>query len=234
MAFQAIVYELFHPLLGAAARNRWLIHWLFDVRIPRQTVVHFDPTTLLLRHALRQSVAPDDRTALEVGIGQGGLLALGLLKSTALQVHGVDYSAARVHSSQQVADFNQLKPRFYVSDLLDGIPSEQQFDLIFFNPPYVPTVAGKQLKLTHRMRADSDRVWDGGDDGVQVLQAFLEQAHRFLAPHGRILFGLQPLFLPTARVERIVAETRWKIKRQVRRCCIPSIVYILVHADGEP
>lgn len=234
MAFRELVYELVHPLIGAVARNRWLIYRLFDVRVPPQVVVHFDPTTLLLRHALRQCVTPDDQAALEIGIGQGGLLALGLMKSTGIRIHGVDYSAARVSSSQQVADYNQLEPNFYISDLLDDIPNDQRFDLIFFNPPYVPTIAGKQLKLTRRMRADSDRVWDGGDDGVQVLQAFLEQSHRFLTPHGRILFGVQPLFLPASRIEKIVAESRWSIKQQVRRCCIPSIVYVLEHTEGEP
>ena len=227
MALREFVYELVHPLLGAVARNRWLINRLFDVRVPKQIVVHFDPTTLLLRHALRQIVTADDRTALEVGIGQGALLALGLAKSTNIEVQGVDCSAARVGSSQQVAAHNGVDPKFYTSDLFGSVPVDQKFDLIFFNPPYVPTSEGQQLKLTRRMCADSDRVWDGGDDGAEVLRDFLEQAHRFLTPRGRILFGVQPMFLPGVRIETLVADTRWAISQQVQRCCIPSVVYVL-------
>ena len=233
MALRELVYELVHPLLGAVARNHWLINRLFDVRVPRGIVVHFDPTTLLLCHALRQTVTADDKIALEVGVGQGALLAIGLLKSTSIKVQGVDCSAARVLSSQQVEAHNQLEPQFYTSDLFDSVPSDQQFDLIFFNPPYVPTCEGRKLKLTRRMCADSDRVWDGGDDGAEVLRSFLEQAHRFLTPRGRILFGVQPIFLPVRHIETIVADADWKIKQQVQRCCIGSVVYVLERSESK-
>ena len=67
MVVRKLVYNLVHPLSNALARNHWLIHRLFDIRIPKQTIVHFDPTTLLLRHALLRTVEPDDRQALEIG-----------------------------------------------------------------------------------------------------------------------------------------------------------------------
>ncbi len=173
MVVRKLVYNLVHPLSNALARNHWLIHRLFGIRIPKQTIVHFDPTTMLLRHALLHTVEPDDRQALEIGIGQGALLSLSLIKSTAVQVDGVDCSPARVASSQAVAAHNQLRAQFFVSDLFTGIPPGQRYDLIFFNPPYVPTTDGEQLQLTRRMRADSDRVWNGGEDGARVLRAFL-------------------------------------------------------------
>ena len=227
MEIKQLAYELVHPLLGAVARNRWLINCLFDVRVPKQIVVHFDPTTLLLRRALRHTVTAADRTALEVGIGQGALLTLGLLKSSKIDVQGIDCSQARVLSSQVVAAHNGLNPRFFVSDLFGSVPPDHQFDLIFFNPPYVPTSDGQQLKLTRRMRADSDRVWDGGTDGTQVLQAFLQQAPQFLSRSGRVLFGLQTNFVPVERVESVVSASGFVVLDRVTRCCLPSLVYVL-------
>lgn len=227
MAIRHLVYELVHPVLGAVARNRWLIRRLFGVCIPQDTVVHFDSTTLLLRHALPLAVRPADRLALEVGIGQGALLALALRQTTQLEVHGLDCSAARVSSSQRVAEYNGIDAYFFTSDLFSGVAPGRLYDLIFCNPPYVPTCEGRQLRLTRRMRADSDRVWDGGDDGTRVLQAFLERAADHLRPGGRVLFGLQPIFVPPARVEQMVTDCGWTIIQRWQRRWIDSVAYLL-------
>jgi release factor glutamine methyltransferase len=233
MALREFSYQLMHPLLGTVARNRWVIHRLFGVRVPKHITVHFDPTTLLLRHALLQTLTPHDRTALEVGIGQGALLALGIQKSTGIEVQGVDCSESRVHSSRQVAAHNDLESRFYTSVFFDGVPADERFDLIFFNPPYVPTGQGRRLKLTRRMRADSDRVWDGGDDGSQVLRVFLERAHSFLRPRGRIVFGVQLVFLPLPRIEEIVDRANWVVVERIRRRWLPCVAYVVAHRNGK-
>jgi release factor glutamine methyltransferase len=141
MSIRRLLYHVVHPVLGLAAR------------IPRDITVHFDPTTLLLRFALQQVVVPQDKSALDVGIGQGALLALGLQRSTHLYVEGVDCSESRVHSSRLVAHHNALTANFFVSNLFSAVPPDCQYDLIFFNPPYVPTRNGEELKLTRRMRA---------------------------------------------------------------------------------
>jgi release factor glutamine methyltransferase len=227
MAIRHLVYELVHPVLGAVARNRWLIRRLFGVRVPRDTVVHFDATTLLLRHVLPLAVRPADRVALEVGIGQGALLALALRRTTHLEVHGLDCSAGRVSSSQRVAEYNGIDACFFRSDLFSQVAPGRLYDLIFCNPPYVPTREGRQLRLTRRMRADSDRVWDGGDDGTRVLQTFLERAADYLQPGGRVLFGVQPIFIPPARVEQMVTDCGWTIVQRWRRRWIGSVAYLL-------
>jgi release factor glutamine methyltransferase len=232
MALRHVVYELCVPILGTVARSRWLIRRLFQVDVPPHITVHFDPTTVLLLFALRREVTPEDKTALEMGIGQGALVSLALHKATGIDVQGVDRSEARVRSSQDVATHNSLQLRFFVSDLFSAVAASEQFDIIFFNPPYVPTAQGRRLKLTRRMRADSDRVWDGGDDGSCVIELFLQHAHNFLTPRGRVLVGAQPIFLPAQRIEELAAKTRWTITQQVSRCCIPSRVYVLRPGPG--
>ncbi len=227
MVIRTQTYHLVHPVLNALARNRWLIYRLFGIRIPRHLVVHFDPTTWLMRHALVHAVRAGDRRVLEMGIGQGGLLSLSLIKSRALQVDGVDCSASRVSSSRIVAAHNQLAPRFFVSDLFSDITARDRYDLIFFNPPYVPTSTGRQLKLTRRMCADKDCVWDGGEDGTRVLREFLRQAPSYLTAQGRVLFGVQPVFLPARRVASVVEVTQFEVLESISRCCLPSRAYIL-------
>lgn len=233
MSLRKLLYQVVHPVLGLAARNRFLIGRVFGIRVPREITVHFDPTTLLLRLALRQVVTPRDKFALEIGIGQGALLALGLRQSTQLRVEGVDCSEPRVRSSQEVAKHNGLSADFYVSDLFDRVPSDRQYDVIFFNPPYVPTRDGEELGLTRHMRADSGRVWDGGDNGMQVLREFLLRVPAHLSPRGRVLFGVQPMFVPDHSVQALIDASRLVLLNRITRRWIPSAVYVLGHTSDR-
>ncbi|VVB60123.1 putative S-adenosylmethionine-dependent methyltransferase [uncultured archaeon] len=54
--------------------------------------------------------------------------------------------------------------------------SERKFDLIVFNPPYLPDEPiYKNIAL------------DGGKDGRQIIERFLKDAPKFLNPHGKII-----------------------------------------------
>lgn len=234
MSARRLLYQVAHPILNFAARNRFLIRRLFRLDIPRGVTVHFDPTTLLLHMALQDVVVPQDTTALELGIGQGALVALGLRRSTHVDVSGVDCSAARVASSQCVARHNGLAADFFVSDLFSAVPPDRRYDLILFNPPYVPTSIGKELQLTDRMRADSDRVWDGGQDGTLVLRDFLLHAPSHLSRRGRVLLGVQPMFVSDNRIRELVEQTHLTLLNRITRCCIPSVVYVLGRTQPPP
>ena len=239
MSARRLLYQVAHPILNFAARNRFLIRRLFRLDIPRDVTVHFDPTTLLLHMALQDVVVPQDTTALEVGIGQGGSAwrwGCGVRHTWTCRESIVLRS--RVASSQCVAHHNGLAADFFVSDLFSAVPPDRRYDLIFFNPPYVPTSVGKQLKLTDRMRADSDRVWDGGQDGTLVLRDFLLHAPSHLSRRGRVLFGVQPMFVSDNRIRELVEQTHLTMLNRITRCCIPSVVYVLGHtaatAGSEP
>jgi release factor glutamine methyltransferase len=158
---------------------------------------------------------------------------VALAKTTTLEVQGVDCSIERMESSRRVALHNDVNPTFFVSDLFCNLKDDSRFDLIYFNPPYVPTRQGRQLRLTARMHADSDCVWDGGADGTEVLQRYLREAHHFLAPHGRLLFGVQPVFLAADVIHPLVRAEGWRVVDEFSPCCIPSVVYVLRPIAGS-
>ena len=105
----AVIYGLTFPLLAMLFRQRILIRWLFGVRVPKNLTVHYDATTLLLKHAIDRVLTPEDRLALEVGIGQAALLSLRLQRNTNMVIEGLDCSASRVRSSRKMAKFNGRK-----------------------------------------------------------------------------------------------------------------------------
>jgi release factor glutamine methyltransferase len=77
-------------------------------------------------------------------------------------------------------------------DLCCGIRSS--FDVILFNPPYLPTQPEERIDdwLEHAL--------DGGLNGRVVIEHFSEQVGRVLAPGGRILLLISSLTgLPEVR-----------------------------------
>jgi methylase of polypeptide subunit release factors len=63
------------------------------------------------------------------------------------------------------------------SDLFDKIP-KQKFDLIIFNPPYLPEDS--------REPSDSKLATTGGKKGNEIILKFLKQAKNFLEKNGKI------------------------------------------------
>ncbi|KUG20806.1 MAG: methyltransferase [Methanomicrobiaceae archaeon] len=132
-------------------------------------------TRLLLAAALRE-VRPSDRV-LEIGTGSGEI-AHALQASAALVV-ATDISphAALAAKRRGVAVIR--------TDLFAGICGA--FDLVVFNPPYLPTSPDDRIDdwLEYAL--------DGGPDGRAVIERFIEEIGRVLAPHGRILLLVSSL-----------------------------------------
>jgi len=134
-------------------------------------------TCLLLKAALAE-VRPGDRV-LEVGTGSGLIAAeLGRVApvvATDINPHAV--AAARERGVDVIR-----------ADLLSGICGK--FDLIVFNPPYLPT------RPEERVDDWLEYALDGGPTGREVIARFAAGAGRVLAPGGRILLLISSLTGP--------------------------------------
>jgi release factor glutamine methyltransferase len=138
--------------------------------------------TYLLLEAARAEVRPGDRV-LEVGTGSGFIAA------ELAQVTGVVATDINPHA---VLCARQKGVDVVQSDLFCGIRST--FDLILFNPPYLPTQPYERIDdwLEHAL--------DGGPTGRVVIERFAGQAGRVLAQGGRILLLISSLTgLPEVR-----------------------------------
>ncbi len=71
------------------------------------------------------------------------------------------------------------------ADLFAGLRG--LFDLIIFNPPYLPTAPDE------RIDGWLDLAWNGGDDGRRTIDRFLQQAPAFLADGGSLLLLISSL-----------------------------------------
>jgi release factor glutamine methyltransferase len=111
--------------------------------------------------------------ALEMGCGTG-LIALHCAKAGGI-VTAVDVNPKAVDCARANAKLNGLEIKVVHSDLLLDVKGS--FDLVVFNPPYLPD----------EVRGGIERSWAGGEDGVRVLDRFLRDVPNHLAKGGRIL-----------------------------------------------
>jgi len=199
----APLHRALHPLVRRLRGHPWAVRALFGVELPPGLEVAFDTTTVALRRPLLRH-AEGAQSALEIGVGQAALLALFVARRAGVPVDGVDVSRARVASSRRTVEANGLPVRVWRSDLFAEV--EGRYDLVFSNPPYVPTAAGRSLDLTRRAAFDGDQVWDGGPDGTAVLARILEGAPAHLTARGVLLVGAQRIYLDDARLEGLARD----------------------------
>jgi release factor glutamine methyltransferase len=150
---------------------------LIDIDTADEVYNPSDDSYMLLRIV---EVARDE-TFLEVGTGTG-LIAIHAAKMGA-KVTATDVNPHAVELTRRNAARNQVRIQVQQSDLFDKV--DGYFDVIAFNPPYLPSDSSSTSWI--------ERSWSGGEKGSEILVSFLDQAWRHLAPGGRIYMVLSSL-----------------------------------------
>ncbi len=149
-----------------------------DTAIKLSTDV-YEPSddSFLLAEAALSEIKNSERI-LEVGCGSGIIAAI-INSNTKAKVIGIDINphAARCAKNNGVEAIR--------GDLLNCIKGK--FDIILFNPPYLPT--SEEEKTEGWINA----ALDGGYDGRRIIFRFLEQAGNNLLDKGLILMVLSSL-----------------------------------------
>jgi release factor glutamine methyltransferase len=174
---------------------------------PSQVYAPEADTYLLLDAALAE-VKPGDRV-LEVGTGSG-LIAIELGRITNVVATDINPHAVLCAKKKDV--------EVVQSDLFYGIRST--FDLILFNPPYLPT------KPEERIDDWLEHALDGGENGRAVIERFAEHVRRVLAPGGRILLLISSLTgLPEVR--DLFFRSGFKSEILVKKIVEDETLYVL-------
>ncbi|MCD7782266.1 MAG: class I SAM-dependent methyltransferase [Methanosphaera sp.] len=114
---------------------------------------------------------------LEIGTGTGIISIKASL--TAKSVLAVDINPYAIECAKKNIELNgrdNIEVR--KSDLFEDI--DEKYDIILFNTPYLPVVEEES------MDDDYSKAWDGGVDGRNIINPFLEQVAKYLEDNGRI------------------------------------------------
>ncbi|MDP7423178.1 MAG: methyltransferase [bacterium] len=107
---------------------------------------------------------------LEIGVGTG-LISIFAAKRGAI-VEGTDINPAAVGNAKHNTATNDVNARFHCGDLFEGISGK--FDLIVFNPPYLPISEGDKLQKWE------EEALIGGHYGVETSIRFLEKCPEYM------------------------------------------------------
>lgn len=119
-------------------------------------------------------------TILEIGTGSG-LIALVCARAGSCVVAS-DISRQATRNCQQNVTRNRSLLSGSVEtrqgDLFTVVKPGEMFDMIVFNPPYVPTSPGE------RFGRWLDLATSGGRDGLEVTARFIREVRQYLTPDG--------------------------------------------------
>jgi release factor glutamine methyltransferase len=129
---------------------------------------------------------------LEIGCGSGYLLEVANKFLDKSQITGCDINPEAVKYCK-TKGFNVIQ-----SDLFSTIPDK--FDIIIFNPPYLPE--------DKREDKESQLATTGGKKGDEVIKEFLKQAKQHLSKEGKI-FLLVSSLTPSEKIHgKVIARKK--------------------------
>ena len=138
----------------------------------------------------------EGKKVLEMGCGTG-IISIHCAKAGA-SVTAVDVNPGALECTRVNARSNHLSIQVIESDLFSAITDD--FDLIIFNPPYLPVSEDGEL----------ERAWAGGEGGLEVVERFLGEALSHLRPDGRVLLLISSK-MDMARLERLIASSHHRV-----------------------
>jgi release factor glutamine methyltransferase len=170
-------------------------------------------TELIVETALE--LLPDDRAARIADIGTGsGCLAISLLhERPATRAVAIDVSPAALRIAQRNAARHGVAARLDLlgSDILTALNTEERFDLIVSNPPYV---SEDEMKTLQREVSHEPRMaLAAGADGLSIIRRLLHEARPFLRSGGHLVFEIG--FGQSEAIEQLIDRHVWNL---LERC----------------
>ncbi len=181
---------------------------------------YFDMTTYVLTKFLLKNLNNKD-SILDMGTGSCCVIGLTLWKHLGCNVISSDVNPDVLSSAQQNINLNcaQIKPVH--SNLFENITDN--FDIVTFNPPYVPTNDGNKNKLSKKFQSQ----WDGGLDGTLIIDKFLNEFHELKKPVVAYV-GINSKYVSKKKILPLInSKNNLKLKKIHQHLFLPIQIYII-------
>ncbi len=178
-----------------------------EIRL-EETYEPAEDTFLLLEAAMKEAEQSD--SAIEIGCGRGIISRELASRVRSILATDINPYAVRLAKSYGLGVIR--------ADLFRGLKAK--FDLIIFNPPYLPT--------TEEERIDGwlNRALDGGESGRDTIFRFIEELKDHLNPEGRCLLLVSSLSDLEAVKEKALATGLDVVEVANARCFFEQL-YVL-------
>jgi len=198
-----------------------------DVLIPRPE------TEILVERAIKDLRSKNEVTFCEVGVGSGCICVSILHELPSATAVGLDISEKSLEITKKNAERHRVSDRLTLlrSDVFDML-SDQRFDMIVSNPPYVPRSDFEALQPEVRDFEPQMALTDGLN-GLSIIEKIVYDAPRFLTSGGTLLMEIG---FGQSEAVRAIFDTRiWQHLEFLDDLqSIPRIVRALTSAETRP
>lgn len=193
---------------GFAARH-------FGVMVSSVTRPIWDTTTLAMLEPLRAH-ALAARRVLEIGTGPYALLSIVIRRQNpSTYLLATDLRVETLRLARRTAADNGARIDFACARTLRGIGG--RFELVFMNPPYVPT--DRLLAEGVGIGTDAWLAGHGGPTGDEQVRELLDEVPERLSRSGCCIVGVNNFHVPDARVVGAI----WAAGLTLRRRWYPAL-----------
>lgn len=194
---------------------------LFGIRFAPALSEHdyyFDITTVVLFQFLAKRLDRRSRL-LDMGTGAAAVLGLSLWRRVGCQVISSDINPVLVTSARRNVAHNRAPIEVVQSRFFNAVPD--RFDVVSFNPPYVPTSSGEERVLQERRSQ-----WDGGADGTDVIAGYLEAVAALGRPVTSHL-GMNRQHVDGRKMSRVLTGRKVRLTEVFPHPLLPVDVYTI-------
>lgn len=213
-----MIGKIFYIFLKAIRSSKIITSIVWGIKIKEYCHETFwDLTTLVIKKEM--SNRNDKIRYLDMGCGQFAILGQFFKRrNIKSEVISVDIYDEFIENSKMNSKLNNNQILIIKSNLFSNL--NEKFDLITFNPPYVPTTNNLGNNNYPNIRFS-------GSDGLKTTKEFLIDAKNYLSTTGEILLGINTFYVPQRSCLDIIYNTGYKLKKITYMKFNTSVVFRL-------
>lgn len=165
--------------------------WSLDITIRPGVLIPRPETEILVEVVLGEFRTLHKCSILEVGCGSGALICAICRENPNIEVYACDISLNALNNTFSNTSAKGLPDRVHLfgSDLLDSVRKAPVFDIIYSNPPYIPS--GLICSLAPEIcKFEPNCALDGGPDGLETIRRLIQMSRDRLKPQGRLILEI--------------------------------------------
>ena len=194
---------------------------IWGIKIKKKLLpITYDLTSLVLKKAIKIYLRKYNfDNHLDMGCGQIAILGQFHKKiNSKVEILSADIYEDFLLNAKINSSFNNLEIEFSETNMFSNI--DKRFDLITFNPPYVPVrYKSKESKY--------EKISFSGEGGTIAIEDFLKEAHKFLTKNGIIFLGVNQFYVPFKNLNDIIKSYGYYTIDVVKRWPHKCIVFVL-------
>tara|TARA_B100002051_G_C16713905_1_gene628236 strand:+ start:271 stop:927 length:657 start_codon:yes stop_codon:yes gene_type:complete len=216
-----VLGKLFKIYLDCIRSIDFITEIIWGIKVKKKLLpITYDLTSLVLKKSIKIYLKKYNfNTHLDMGCGQIAILGQFHKKiNPKAEILSADIYRDFLLNAKINSSFNNLEIKFSETNMFSNI--DKKFDLITFNPPYVPiSYKSKESKY--------EKISYSGEEGTIAIEDFLKEAHKFLTKNGIIFLGVNQFYVPFKNLNHIIESFGYYTLDIVKRWPHKCIVFVL-------